>query len=266
MDVHAFTRNDLDALAELRPDGWPDITPSFDYYIKSSFCFPVKITDNKKIVGTGATIIHRDVAWLAHIIVHKEYRKRGIGKLITETLIDSLKSSDCETIYLLATDLGAPVYEKVGFETETEYLFFKNINNKENGESTGRIVRYHEKFKNEIAVIDQITSGEDRMFHLEEHLQSGFVYIENDKVSGFYLPAFGDGLILATDAVAGLGLVKFHLKANDKLVFPRDNTVMTNFLYEKGYKETAIGKRMRLGKRRPVNFENIYNRIAGNLG
>lgn len=218
------------------------------------------------MVGIGTTIIHHDVAWLAHIIVHKEHRKKGIGKLITETLVDSLRSKECETIYLLATDLGAPVYEKVGFETETEYLFFKDIKINNGLTVAAGITPYHEKFKEQITTIDKKTSGEERMFHLEDHLQNGFVCLEGGIVNGFYLPTFGDGLVLATNSSAGLALLKFHLRSNEKLVFPKNNLAATNYLYEKGYKETVTGKRMRLGKERAVNFKNIYNRIGGNLG
>lgn len=266
MQVSAFKHTDLDLLPDLQPDGWGDITPGFDFYTKSSFCFPIKIVSDNKIVGIGTTIIHHEVAWLAHIIVHNEHRKKGIGKLITETLVDSLQSKNCETIYLLATDLGAPVYEKCGFETETEYLFFKDIKSENGLEIPAGIAPYTEKFKEQIESIDKITSGEERMFHLEDHLQNGFVHSEDGIVSGFYLPTFGDGLIIATNTSTGLELLKFHLNSNEKLVFPKDNSAATNYLYERGYKETVTGKRMRLGKKRAVNLKNIYNRIGGNLG
>ncbi len=266
MKVSAFNQPDLDLLPGLQPDGWGDIKPSFDFYTKSSFCFPIKISSDDEMIGIGTTIIHHNVAWLAHIIVHKEHRKKGIGKLITETLVNSLGSANCETIYLLATDLGAPVYEKCGFETETEYLFFKDIKIEKSLVVSTGVKTYHEKFKQQIAAIDRATSGEERMFHLEDHLQHGFVHSENGVISGFYLPTFGDGLILATNSSAGIELLQFHLLSNEKLVFPKDNLAATNYLYEKGYKETVTGKRMRLGKRRNVNLENIYNRIGGNLG
>ncbi len=266
MTVKPFTKTDLDLLPGLQPEGWPDIFPAFDFYTKSSVCFPIKIIAGNTIVGIGTTIIHHDVAWLAHIIVHKEYRKKGIGQLITETLVDSLQSENCATIYLLATDLGAPVYEKAGFITETEYLFFKDIKIAGHWQTPIQIEPYRTEFKEQIAAIDGMNSGEDRLFHLDEHLQNGFVYCEDKIVKGFYLPGFGDGLIIANNPLAGLELLKLHLKSNHKIVFPKENLVATNYLYEYGHKETLTGKRMRLGKKRDVNFKNIYNRIGGNLG
>jgi hypothetical protein len=266
VEVQTLNHTDLNLLSDLQPDGWQSITPSFDFYTRSSFCFPVKIISDDKIAGIGTTIIHHDVAWLAHIIVHKDYRRKGIGKLITETLVDSLKSKNCETIYLLATDLGAPVYEKVGFETETEYLFFKDIKLAKDLPISIMIEPYTQEFNQQIAEIDRINSGEDRMFHFEDHLQNGFVYREDAIIKGFYLPTFGDGLIIANDSSAGLELLKLHLKSNERIYFPKDNLVATNYLYENGFKETSAVKRMRLGKKRDVSLKNIYNRIGGNLG
>jgi N-acetylglutamate synthase-like GNAT family acetyltransferase len=264
--VKPFTKTDLDLLPDLQPEDWSDIKPAFEFYTISSFCFPIKIIAANRMVGIGTTIIHHDVAWLAHIIVHKQYRKKGIGQLITETLVNSLPSENCETIYLLATDLGAPVYEKVGFITETEYLFFKDIKITEHQSAQVQVEPYREEFKEQIAEIDSMNSGENRFFHLDDHLQAASVYCEDKIVKGFYLPGFGEGLIIANSPVAGLELLKLHLKSNQKIVFPKDNLVAASYLHQYGFKEMLTGKRMRLGKKREVNFKNIYNRIGGNLG
>ena len=125
MEIQDLKQSEVGLLIDLQPQGWRDISPIFDFYSKSAFCFPVKATIDNKIVGIGTTVIHNDIAWLAHIIVHHDNRNKGIGQLITQTLVDSSKAKKCHTIYLIATDLGAPVYEKIGFETETEYLFFR---------------------------------------------------------------------------------------------------------------------------------------------
>jgi GNAT superfamily N-acetyltransferase len=266
MEVQTFQSEDLVSLPDLQPEDWQDITPSFEFYVSSGFCFPIKVVTDNKIVGLGTTIIHHDVAWLAHIIVHKDHRRKGIGHLITQTLVDSLKSTPCDTIYLLATVLGASVYDKVGFETETEYLFFKDIKLNDGIQDSNQIRAYQPEFRDSIADLDNMTSGEDRMFHLEDYLQNGFVYCEETTITGFYLPGFGDGMVIANNPAAGLALLKQHLQKNDKVVLPKDNLAGVNFLYEKGYKEFSTGKRMRLGNKRNTLLSNIYNRIGGNLG
>lgn len=266
MQILALAYDDLELISDLRPEGWNDIKPNFDFYVQSSFCFPIKVVIDDVIVGLGATIIHDDVAWLGHIIVHPDQRGHGIGRRITESLVDTAKQNNCETIYLIATNLGAPVYEKVGFITDTEYLFFKDINFDKEVLISNQVIPYKEDFKAEISIIDKVATGEERMMHLENSLENGFVYIDNGKVEGFYLPALGDGLIVANNPLAGLELLKLRLKSNDKAAFPIDNLLATAFFLGQGFKEYDVAKHMRLGKIRPYKLENIYNRIGGNVG
>ena len=42
--------------------------------------------------------------------------------------------------------MGAPLYEKLGFETETEYVFFKDGKIENNKNSPAEIIAYNEKF------------------------------------------------------------------------------------------------------------------------
>ncbi|SDL34707.1 Acetyltransferase (GNAT) family protein [Pedobacter sp. ok626] len=266
MQILALEYEDLNLISDLRPEGWNDIKVNFDFYVQSPFCFPIKVVIDDVIVGLGATIIHNDVAWLGHIIVHPDQRGHGIGRRITESLVDTAKQNNCETIYLIATNLGAPVYEKVGFITDTEYLFFKDINFDKELLISDQVIPYKEDFKEEISIIDKMATGEERMMHLENSLENGFVYMNNHKIEGFYIPALGDGLIVANNPLAGLELLKLRLKSNDKAAFPIDNLFATEFLHDHGFKEYDVVKHMRLGKIRPYKLENIYNRIGGNVG
>ena len=265
-EIQNLVKDDIKFISALQPDGWQDITPSIEFYTRSSFCFPIKVLLEGEIAGTGTAIIHHDVAWLAHIIVHRNFRKKGIGRFITESLVNRTEVKKTETIYLLATDLGAPVYEKVGFETESEYLFFKDVRIEKGAKAAARIKPYKPNFKTQVEDIDKKTSGEDRLFHFHDHLQNGYVYNNDGTVEGFYLPTLGDGLIIANKPSAGMELLNFHLQSNEKVVLPQENLTALNYLYKNGFKEFSTGKRMRLGKKRAVKLENIYNRIGGNLG
>jgi len=268
MKIEILNNSDINLLNELQPSGWGTILPAHEFYTtNSNFCFPIRINNDLKIIGIGTAIIHNEVAWLGHIIVHPENRKQGIGKIITQSLINDSIAKNCDTIYLIATDLGAPVYSKVGFETETEYLFFKDIKIDKFWKISSNIIPFHPNHKVRIATIDRFISGEDRMFHLEKYLQDGFVYINNNAViEGFYLPTFGEGLISAKTKEAGIELIKMRLTNHENASFPKDNIHAIDFLYKYGYREFKSAKRMRLGKRREWNPSNIYNRIGGNLG
>jgi len=265
VEIQHVRSNDICLLIDLQPSGWNDILPIFEFYTKSSFCFPLKATIGNKIVGIGTAVVHDTIGWLAHIIVHPFHRNKGIGQFITRSLVDLLHAKRCETIYLIATDLGAHVYEKVGFETETEYLIFKDLK-KDNHWTTSRNIKlYTDNLKEQVAHLDQMVSGENRLVHLADYLQGAYVYKKDDIVEGFYLPAFGEGLIIANSRSAGLGLMKLRLAVKEDAAFPEDNIIAADFMHNQ--KNTFVKvRRMRLGKKRKVLFSNIYNRIGGNIG
>ena len=77
MQFEKITYNDLDELKKFQPNGWTDIVTEFDFYLNSEFCNPIKTLINKKIVGIGASINFKKTSWIAHIIVDKEFRRRG---------------------------------------------------------------------------------------------------------------------------------------------------------------------------------------------
>lgn len=264
MDIKPLEQSDVPLVFELQPPGW-EIMSVIDFYTKADFCFPIKVTLDDKIIGIGTTILHKDVAWLAHIIVHDQFRNKGAGRLITQTLIDRADAERCETIYLLATEMGEPVYTKLGFEAETEYVSFKG--EKIAGEAgDDNIASYKSEYADQISKLDRQISGEERWFHLEPHLSDGFVYLHDHNVTGYYLPAFGDGLIVAIDPAAGEALMKLRMTTKDFTVFPAENVLATAFMAKYNFNFFRTQKRMRLGKQRDWQPANIYNRIGGNLG
>jgi GNAT superfamily N-acetyltransferase len=266
MDIQPLEHNDINVLTDLTPDGWQNIVPIFDFYTKSNFCFPIKVVQSNKIIGIGTTIIHNDIAWLAHIIVHPDRRNQGIGQLITQTLVDSVKAKSCDTIHLIATDLGAPVYEKLGFVTETEYIFFKDIRPHQSWAISKNIIPFADNFRKQVESLDHYVSLENRMLQVEQHLKNGFVYLQNNNVEGYYLPTFGEGLIVADTASAGVELIKLRLTSKENAAFPIDNSNAAGFFHQHNFKEFKTAKRMRLGQKKNWQPTKIYNRIGGNFG
>jgi hypothetical protein len=198
--------------------------------------------------------------------VHPNHRNKGFGKLITQVLVDSLITKKCETIYLIATDLGAIVYDKLGFKTEIEYLFFKDLKNDNVWTKSNNISLLTEDLYKQVINMDKEITGEDRMCNIGGHLKGGYVYKKENVVEGFYLPELGEGLIMAKTSLAGIELMKLRLKTKQNAVFPADNFIATDFLSQNNYTVFKKAKRMRLGKKRAVSFSNIYNRIGGYMG
>jgi len=265
MTILPLSRQDLSLLGDLQPEGWPDILPFLDFYTQSAFCFPLKVMIDNRITAMGTGIVHGQTGWLGHIIVSPAYRNRGIGKAVTQALIDVLQAQRCTTLYLVATDLGAPVYAKAGFETETEYLFFKDVVT-ETDPVDRHIVPFAGEHEAQIVALDRHISGEDRTMELSRGFEGCQVYLAGSTLEGFYLPGLGEGLIVAATPTAGVALMKLRLSAFNHAAFPVDNVQATQYLYALGHKEIRRAKRMRLGEERPWHPAGLYNRIAGNIG
>lgn len=54
-------------------------------------------------------------AHLMNVYTRKEFRRRGVGSLMVNFLIDEAKSRGVTEISLDATDMGAPLYKSLGF-------------------------------------------------------------------------------------------------------------------------------------------------------
>jgi ribosomal protein S18 acetylase RimI-like enzyme len=258
--------DDIDGLKELQPEKWSDIRTYFYYYVGSGYCRPLKITDQGKIVAVGTTIQHRDSAWLAHIIVHPEHRNRGLGQEIASALVNDLDTGRFTTIYLDATDMGYPVYKKLGFEVEAEYIHLngKHIDLRLSNPSS--IIPYHAKFKDELLDMDRLVSAEDRLKVLDNHLHSSLLYVSEGKVQGAYFPFLLDGYVLAVSEESGTELMKLRMRTKYNARFPAINQACTDFLIKNGYEVTGSSKRMVLGQKRNWDGKGIFHRISGGLG
>ena len=259
--------DDLSFIPSLQPEGWQDILPAITFYTQSEFCFPVKAKLSGNTVGIGCGIQQDTIGWVAHIIVHPDHRKKGVGEAITRTVMDQLRARGCKTLNLIATQMGEPIYTKIGFHKDVDYLFFKGLEKSSSNEPSNIQIRaYHAKLLSAITELDYEASGEHRMLLLQPHLASADLFIENDKLNGYYLPTLGDCLIIASTAQAGIALMALRLHEKDHACFPADNTVAKKLLYDQGYQEYRIAKRMTFGEPLAWKPGMMFNRIAGNLG
>ena len=266
MTITSVEQIDVPFLRGLQPDGWGDITSWFVYYIAVPYCFPVKTTIGGKIVGIGSGILMGRTGWLAHIIVHYDHRRKGIGSMILDHLISLLRGLSCETISLVATDQGYTVYKKAGFIEQTEYVLFERKEPLDARLDSKNIRVFMDTDQEDIFRLDREVSGEERHKILSEHLTGSWIYEEDGVANGFYLPELGKGLIVANSSEAGIALMQIRLSQTNKGWLPFDNKDGTRFFKENGFKEFRRSKRMVLGKPFIWRPEKLYSPIGGNLG
>lgn len=62
-----------------------------------------------------------DIAGIYWVGTKKEYRNRGVGKAITWAAVQAGKAQGCNLASLQASDLGEPMYKKMGFDALITY-------------------------------------------------------------------------------------------------------------------------------------------------
>ncbi len=95
--------------------------------IKCSFCFAVVIDKKtKKTIGMGR-ILSDGVSdgYLQDLVILPEYRKKGIGKKLTKSLVDYCKSKGVNWIALISEPGQEEFYKKIGFKEMKKYTPLK---------------------------------------------------------------------------------------------------------------------------------------------
>ena len=101
---------------------------SRDYYLRAlvdGSHTAVLVFDNDKFIGAGAVSYYQVMptyhnpsgkkAYIMNMYTNQEYRRQGIAFKTLDILVNDAKKRGITQIYLEATDMGKPLYEKYGF-------------------------------------------------------------------------------------------------------------------------------------------------------
>jgi len=264
--IQPFTTDDLLRIRHLQPDGWQDIGSFLRFYVNDQNCRAYKIEDEHRIVAIGAFILHAQTAWLAHIIVAPEVRRKGLGVLMTRHLIESAESHGRATQLLIATKMGQPLYGQLGFHRSCDYLFYDLPTGIEDTYRDG-VQRMEPADIPEILDLDREASGEDRQSLLSSSFKNALVHRGGGSVRGYYLPNLGEGLVVARDAEAGQALMHSRMADTDTApVLPDGNHAAHQWLKDTGLAVKSTAARMVRNGKDGLRQDLLFNRIGGHLG
>ena len=69
--------------------------------------------------GTATTTVYGpELAWIGMMLVHPDFRRRGIGRALLQRCVEHLRGRGVRCIKLDATPLGKKVYDELGFKDE----------------------------------------------------------------------------------------------------------------------------------------------------
>jgi hypothetical protein len=186
---------------------------------------------------------------------------------MTKFLVDHLISIGCETRLLIATPLGASVYQKVGFRKISEYHCFDS-ETALNFPTSNSIRKLADDDLVEVYKLDQEVNSENRSLLIGKYYSDGLVYFNSkNELLGFYLPNFSRGLIISKDEKAGIELLKLkHSKIGMRTMLPAENKEGIEFLERAGLKKGEKLVRMLFGKDNHWDPQFIYSYASGYCG
>ena len=113
---------DVDAAAEMiLANDWGVRRDWLSFASTQPACSPLVAEVDGTIVGTGVGTANGPVGWIGTIFLEPAWRGQGIGRALTQEIIDRLEAAGCRTLVLVATADGRRLYSKMGFEVQTRY-------------------------------------------------------------------------------------------------------------------------------------------------
>jgi len=106
------------------PYTWQDIKRLYELEPQGCFC----AEDDNQYVGQAMGIAIGSLGCIGIIIIHENYRRRGIGTALTTETLNYLRNKGVQTIRLDATPEGYNTYQKLGFLDEFPvYHYVKGV-------------------------------------------------------------------------------------------------------------------------------------------
>jgi ribosomal protein S18 acetylase RimI-like enzyme len=182
--------NDLSRAMELSySEGWNQTEKDWRLLLGNPLNICLVAEHNNMVIGTATALNHsNEVAWIGMVLVDREFRGQGAGKMLLSSLIEMLPG--IRSIKLDATSAGQPLYEKLGFRNE--HVIYRMTNNclkKTKNDTTNESVNIDQESLAEVLKLDKELFGADRSYLLKSLYKTypgkAFLTRKNDRLEGY---------------------------------------------------------------------------------
>jgi len=218
-----------------------------------------------QVTGVSFAVSFGRTGWIGNVAVDPDARGRGLGTAVSRAALDALHAAGVRTVLLTATDLGRPVYERLGFGYDGMHYGIWRRQTRPSAETVGQ-------------------AGPGTVAHLREHdahatgeSRGALLSTFADRVrvpsgGGGYriaLPWGGGPVIAATEAAARALLADLTGTGAEpeRLAFPEPNATGAALAASLGFQQAGRIPRMRLGPPVPgFHPERIFNVFSFAVG
>ena len=138
-DIFKFIEMRLSQLQEEGAEPLFDLTPALnEYYEKhlddGTFVSWLAINGDEIIATSGMSFVEKPpyysnpsgkIGLLSSMYTLKEYRRKGIAKILLEKIVQEAKEYGCGTVQITASDMGTLLYADYGFEKNNNFMQLK---------------------------------------------------------------------------------------------------------------------------------------------
>lgn len=253
--------------------GWGDFRLPLRFYLDFEHAYPfVAETADGRIVGTSSAIQHTRTGWVGVVFVAPALRGQGLGRLLTQAALHRLHELGCRSVLLAATELGQPVYQRLGFVPQGAYSL---LSRPRAGLAVPASLDARPLTPDDLDSVirlDRHASGEDRQAAIRALAGHGWLLGSQSRPRGYALRTpWGLGPAVAFEPADGerlLDLLLAHPHPRDEvsLIVPTDNDRARAHLAGYGFDERRRLPRMVLGE--PVAWQphaiwSIFNFALG---
>jgi GNAT superfamily N-acetyltransferase len=268
----------LEATACVVEGGWGtyrQFHAVFSFYASSRRCRAfIARNDEGRVVATAVATSYGETGWIAHVFVKPELRGLHLGTRMTAVALRVLQRAGCETILLAATELGRPIYERLGFAVESSYHEMRGTALPKTAElSPFRPLLPSDRPA--LLAFDRQVAGDERAPIVSRFVDFTWGLPHDGRLAGAVIPVPWGGAAAAmqpgasrADAEAMVRVLRTVGSVGAEVVVypPDENKQALELLRDQGFEELRTVPRMVLGKKSRWQPEAIWNPLSLGLG
>lgn len=224
-----------------------------------------------ELLGASGCASFGASGWVGAVAVVPAARRAGLGQALTEAAVAWLRDRGAATIHLYATEMGRPIYQRLGFVPEGTCVSLGGSRRRPRRPPGVRAARADDLPA--ALALDREATGEVRAGLLTALWPGSALVAEHDgQVVGFHLaaPWRPGGATVAADPASGFALLGATGGGRDGMLpalsVPEDNAAAIRAMERLGHSERSRATRMRLGPPvawRPEAIFSTFNLFWG---